>query len=79
MILLVDNYDSFTWNLVQGLEILGAEVLVSSHDKIDSDRVLVLDPERIVISPGPGTPENSGRLFGSSVHCFSFSYASHTI
>ena len=60
MILLVDNYDSFTWNLVQGLETLGAEVLVSSHDKIDSDRVSVLDPERIVISPGPGSPENSG-------------------
>ena len=36
MVLLVDNYDSFTWNLVQGLETLGAEVLVSSHDKIDS-------------------------------------------
>ena len=53
MVLLVDNYDSFTWNLVQGLETLGAEVLVSSHDKIDSDRVSVLDPERIVISPGP--------------------------
>ena len=60
MILLVDNYDSFTWNLVQGLETLGAEVLVSSHDKIDSDRVSVLDPERIVISPGSGSPENSG-------------------
>jgi anthranilate synthase component 2 len=79
VILLVDNYDSFTWNLVQGLETLGAEVLVSSHDKIDSDRVSVLDPERIVISPGPGTPENSGGLFGSSMHCFSFSYAGHTI
>tara|TARA_B100000315_G_scaffold258691_1_gene311711 strand:+ start:3006 stop:3563 length:558 start_codon:yes stop_codon:yes gene_type:complete len=60
MILLVDNYDSFTWNLVQSLEILGADVLVKHHDKVDPKQILDLNPDRIVISPGPGIPDQAG-------------------
>ncbi len=58
MILLIDNYDSFTWNLVQGLETLGADVTVKQSD--DSSDLTKLNPDRIIISPGPGTPSVSG-------------------
>ena len=60
MILLIDNYDSFTWNLVQAIEMLGENVKVVSNDQINSDAVRDINPDRIVISPGPGTPENAG-------------------
>tara|TARA_Y100000031_G_C8203851_1_gene377610 strand:+ start:353 stop:910 length:558 start_codon:yes stop_codon:yes gene_type:complete len=60
LILLIDNYDSFTWNLVQALEVLGEKVLVVSNDKVNSDAIQNLAPDRIVISPGPGTPDHSG-------------------
>ncbi|MBN4081077.1 aminodeoxychorismate/anthranilate synthase component II [Caldithrix abyssi] len=60
MILLVDNYDSFTWNLVQAMEMLGGEVLVKQNDQIDFQDVSDLKPDHIVISPGPGRPANSG-------------------
>ena len=60
MILLIDNYDSFTYNLVQYLGELGAELRVVRNDAVDADGVAALAPERIVISPGPGTPDDAG-------------------
>jgi anthranilate synthase/aminodeoxychorismate synthase-like glutamine amidotransferase len=60
MILVVDNYDSFTWNLVQYLGELGAELKVVRNDELDVKAVAALAPERIVISPGPGTPDQAG-------------------
>jgi anthranilate synthase/aminodeoxychorismate synthase-like glutamine amidotransferase len=60
MILLIDNYDSFTYNLVQYLGELGAEVLVKRNDEITLEDVDHLAPERIVISPGPCTPNEAG-------------------
>jgi anthranilate synthase/aminodeoxychorismate synthase-like glutamine amidotransferase len=59
-ILLIDNYDSFTYNLVQAFAALGAEVLVYRNDQIDADRALALEPTHLVISPGPGRPEDAG-------------------
>ena len=60
MILMLDNYDSFTYNLVQYLGELGADVVVHRNDKITLKEIEQLDPERIVISPGPCTPEKAG-------------------
>ncbi|MBS7539933.1 anthranilate synthase component II [Ancylobacter lacus] len=60
MILLVDNYDSFTWNLVHYLGGLGAEVEVRRNDTLSVDEALALEPEAIVISPGPATPNEAG-------------------
>ncbi|MBI2874390.1 MAG: aminodeoxychorismate/anthranilate synthase component II [Firmicutes bacterium] len=60
MILVIDNYDSFTYNLVQYLGELGADLVVHRNDKITLDEIEGLGPEKIVISPGPGTPEASG-------------------
>ena len=60
MILVIDNYDSFTYNLVQLLSALGAEVRVERNDAIAADEVLALRPSGIVISPGPGTPADAG-------------------
>src|SRR3979490_1009019 len=60
MILLLDNYDSFTYNLAQFLGQLGGKLEVHRNDKITLDEIAAKNPERIVISPGPGTPEESG-------------------
>ena len=60
MILLIDNYDSFTWNLAQYFGELGAPPLVKRNDEITLDDIARLRPERIVISPGPGRPEDAG-------------------
>jgi anthranilate synthase/aminodeoxychorismate synthase-like glutamine amidotransferase len=60
MILLLDNYDSFTYNLVQYLAELGAEVEVRRNDAVSVAGVVALQPERIVISPGPCTPAEAG-------------------
>jgi anthranilate synthase/aminodeoxychorismate synthase-like glutamine amidotransferase len=60
MILVVDNYDSFTYNLVQYLGELGARLTVVRNDELSVDRVAALRPEQIVISPGPGRPEDAG-------------------
>ena len=57
---MIDNYDSFTWNLVQYLQALGAEVKVVRNDELDVDAIAALAPERIVISPGPCTPDQAG-------------------
>ena len=59
-VLLIDNYDSFTWNLVHLFEELGAEVAVYRNDAITVDEAEALDPDRLVISPGPGRPESAG-------------------
>jgi anthranilate synthase component 2 len=60
MIVLVDNYDSFTFNLVHYLGELGAEVAVHRNDKIAVDEVIAAEPEAIVLSPGPCTPNEAG-------------------
>lgn len=60
MLLLIDNYDSFTYNLYQYLGELGAETRVVRNDEISAQQALALKPERIVISPGPGTPDEAG-------------------
>jgi anthranilate synthase/aminodeoxychorismate synthase-like glutamine amidotransferase len=60
MILVIDNYDSFTYNLVQYLGELGARLEVARNDALDVDGVARLAPERIVISPGPGNPDQAG-------------------
>jgi len=60
MLLMIDNYDSFTYNLVQYLGELGKELLVKRNDQISLGEIEKLHPERIVISPGPKTPEHAG-------------------
>ncbi|OOZ39198.1 anthranilate/aminodeoxychorismate synthase component II [Solemya pervernicosa gill symbiont] len=60
MLLMIDNYDSFTYNLVQYFGELGAEVVVHRNDQITVDEIETLAPERIVISPGPCTPNEAG-------------------
>jgi anthranilate synthase component 2 len=60
VLLMIDNYDSFTWNLVQYLQTLGAEVEVVRNDALTVAQIAALAPERIVISPGPCTPSEAG-------------------
>ncbi|MBT2677906.1 aminodeoxychorismate/anthranilate synthase component II [Bacillus sp. ISL-35] len=60
MILLIDNYDSFTYNLYQYLSELGAEVRTVRNDKITVQEISLMEPEAIVLSPGPGRPEQAG-------------------
>jgi anthranilate synthase component 2 len=73
MVLVIDNYDSFTYNLVQYLGELGAEVAVVRNDAATVAEVAALHPARIVISPGPGRPEDAGitmetiRLLGERI------------
>jgi len=89
MLLLIDNYDSFTYNLYQYLCELGEEITVSRNDGISISEIEKLAPQRIVISPGPGTPEQAGiscdviRRFGDRIpilgvclghQCIGYSY-----
>lgn len=60
MILIIDNYDSFTWNLVQAIETLGGRVNVKANDKLTLINVSELNPDKIIISPGPGRPKDAG-------------------
>lgn len=60
MLLMIDNYDSFTYNIVQYFEQLGQEVQVHRNDKISLEEIENLQPERLVISPGPCSPEEAG-------------------
>ena len=60
MILLIDNYDSFTYNIVQYIGELGGTVVVKRNDEISLDDISKLSPDRIVISPGPCTPNEAG-------------------
>ena len=59
-VLLIDNYDSFTYNLVHLLEELGAEVVVRRNDAVALDEAASLEPDRLVVSPGPGRPADAG-------------------
>ncbi len=59
-VVVIDNYDSFVYNLVQYLGELGAEPLVHRHDELSVDDVVALEPDGVVISPGPGRPEDAG-------------------
>jgi anthranilate synthase/aminodeoxychorismate synthase-like glutamine amidotransferase len=61
-VLLVDSYDSFTWNLVQALGVLGAEVVVRPNDGVDPADAEALAPTHVVAGPGPGRPESAGAL-----------------
>ncbi|MBR9988256.1 MAG: aminodeoxychorismate/anthranilate synthase component II [Gemmatimonadetes bacterium] len=73
MLLVIDNYDSFTWNLVQLIGELGVEPVVKRNDEISVDDIADLAPERIVISPGPCTPAEAGisvdviRRYGATI------------
>jgi anthranilate synthase/aminodeoxychorismate synthase-like glutamine amidotransferase len=73
MVFVIDNYDSFTYNLVQYLGELGARVVVRRNDEVTTDEIDALNPGRIVISPGPGRPEQAGvtldaiRRFGARI------------
>ncbi len=60
MILIIDNYDSFTYNLVQYLGELGADIRVVRNDEITLEEIRAMNPQRIVISPGPGDPDDGG-------------------
>jgi anthranilate synthase/aminodeoxychorismate synthase-like glutamine amidotransferase len=60
MVLVIDNYDSFTYNLVQYLGELGAKIRVRRNDQVTVDEIAAMAPEQIVISPGPGRPEDAG-------------------
>jgi anthranilate synthase component 2 len=64
MIALIDNYDSFTYNLAQYLGELGAQVRVFRNDEITVDEVAALAPSQVVLSPGPGTPDEAGITLG---------------
>jgi anthranilate synthase/aminodeoxychorismate synthase-like glutamine amidotransferase len=72
MVLVIDNYDSFTYNLVQYLGELGAEIRVRRNSEITSGEIEAMAPDQILISPGPGRPENAGitpdviRRFGAT-------------
>jgi anthranilate synthase component II len=59
-VLVIDNYDSFVYNLVQYLGELGADPLVHRHDELTLDEIAALDPDAVLISPGPGRPEDAG-------------------
>lgn len=84
-VVLVDNYDSFTWNLVHALGALGAEVEVHRNDAISVDEIEKKKPDAIVISPGPGTPQESGislevvRRLGASTPIFGVCLGNQTI
>jgi anthranilate synthase/aminodeoxychorismate synthase-like glutamine amidotransferase len=73
MIFVLDNYDSFTYNLVQYLGELGAAITVRRNDKVTLDEIAAMGPTHVVISPGPGRPEDAGltldviRRFGNGV------------
>jgi anthranilate synthase component 2 len=60
MILMIDNYDSFTYNIVQYCRELGADLKVIRNNEMDADEIMELNPEKIILSPGPSTPDDAG-------------------
>ena len=76
MILIIDNYDSFTYNLVQYFGAITPDIVVHRNDKITLGEISDMEPDRIVISPGPGTPEEAGlsidiiKEFGKKIPIF---------
>jgi len=69
MLLLIDNYDSFTYNLFQYLSEMGEDVWVARNDKVNLKEIEMKSPQRIAISPGPGTPERAG-ISNEVIHNF---------
>ncbi|MZR63628.1 aminodeoxychorismate/anthranilate synthase component II [Alcanivorax sp. DP30] len=67
-VLMIDNYDSFTYNLVQYLQELGAEVLVHRNDQITLEEIEALNPDRLMVSPGPCTPNEAGVSIAAIKH-----------
>src|SRR5690606_71112 len=68
MVLLIDNYDSFTFNLAHRLGELGADVRVVRNDAMTLDQVQALQPDKLVVSPGPGRPETAGITIAALQH-----------
>src|SRR6195952_3901473 len=68
MVFVLDNYDSFTYNLVQYMGELGAEVVVKRNDEITPEQVVALNPDHILLSPGPCTPQDAGILIPLITH-----------
>ncbi|MDX1676227.1 aminodeoxychorismate/anthranilate synthase component II [Arsukibacterium sp.] len=68
MLLMIDNYDSFTWNLVQYFAELGQQVVVKRNDEINVAQMAALAPDYLVISPGPGTPDQAGVSLAAIEH-----------
>ena len=68
MILMIDNYDSFTYNIVQEFGMLGADIKVVKNDEIDLAGIEALNPEAIVFSPGPGNPDSAGITLAAVRH-----------
>jgi anthranilate synthase component 2 len=64
MVLMIDNYDSFTYNIVQYCRELGADLKVIRNDEMSIDEIRELDPEKIILSPGPSTPDDAGVTLG---------------
>ncbi len=69
MLLMIDNYDSFTYNLVQYLSLLGENVLVRRNDCITVQEILARNPDYLVLSPGPGTPDQAGVIIKAIQQC----------
>ena len=76
MVLMIDNYDSFTYNIVQYARELGADLKVIRNDELTLDEIIALNPEKIILSPGPATPNEAGvtldviRYFGDKIPIF---------
>src|SRR5882672_4039735 len=68
-VLVIDNYDSFVYNLVQYLGELGAEPIVHRHDAVSLDEMRALEPDAVLVSPGPGRPEDAG-LSNDAIRAF---------
>lgn len=68
MLLMIDNYDSFTWNLVQYFQALGQQVLVKRNDELTLAQIRKLAPDYLVISPGPGNPDQAGISLAAIEH-----------
>ena len=60
MVLMIDNYDSFTYNVVQYCRELGADLKIIRNDELTIDEIKALNPEKIILSPGPSTPDDAG-------------------
>ena len=68
MVVIIDNYDSFTYSIVQYLYELKAEVMIFRNDEVSISDISDLSPDRLVVSPGPGTPKNAGILGEHNIH-----------
>ena len=68
MILMIDNYDSFTYNLVQEFGVLGADVKVVKNDQVTLAEIAALKPAALVLSPGPGNPDSAGVTLAAITH-----------